>query len=161
VGSPDPKSVQAAGVSALNGYGNLSPGGYGHGVALLIEVVLTAVFLLVILAATAKKAAPAMAGLAIGLALTLIHLTLTPVTNTSVNPARSTSRALFAGSDQIGQLLLFWVAPIVGAALGAALQRYALRDNEDVVSATIRWLSDRMTAAQLAVIIWQSAGLAA
>ena len=100
---------------------------------MLIEVVLTAVFLVVILGATAKKAAPAMGGLAIGLSLTLIHLISIPVTNTSVNPARSTSQALFAGSDQMGQLWLFWVAPIVGGAIGAALHRYVLGDNEDVV----------------------------
>lgn len=124
---------EGAGAFASNGYGDFSPGGYGMGAALLIEVVLTAVFLLVILGATAKKAAPAMGGLAIGLALTLIHLISIPVTNTSVNPARSTSQALFAGSDQIGQLWLFWVAPIVGAAVGAALHRYVLGDHEDVV----------------------------
>jgi len=124
---------EGAGVFASNGYGDFSPGGYGLGAALLAEVVLTAVFILVILGATAKKAAPVMGGLAIGLALTLIHLVSIPVTNTSVNPARSTSQALFAGSDQIGQLWLFWVAPIVGAALGALLHRYVLGDNEDVV----------------------------
>jgi aquaporin Z len=124
---------EGAGAFASNGYGDFSPGGYSLGAALLIEVVLTAGFLLVILGATAKKAAPAMGGLAIGLALTLIHLISIPVTNTSVNPARSTSQALFAGSDQIGQLWLFWVAPIGGAALGAILHRYVLGDTEDVV----------------------------
>jgi aquaporin Z len=124
---------EGAGVFASNGYGDFSPGGYGLGAALLAEVVLTAVFIVVILGATAKKAAPAMGGLAIGLALTLIHLISIPVTNTSVNPARSTSQALFAGSDQLGQLWLFWVAPLIGAALGAALHRYVLGDNEDVV----------------------------
>ena len=90
---------EGAGAFASNGYGDFSPGGYGMGAALLAEVVLTAVFLVVILGATAKKAAPVMAGLAIGLALTLIHLISIPVTNTSVNPARSTSQAIFAGSD--------------------------------------------------------------
>lgn len=124
---------EGAGAFASNGYGDFSPGGYGLGAALLAEVVLTAVFLLVILGATSKKAAPAMGGLAIGLALTLIHLISIPVTNTSVNPARSTSQAIFAGSDQLGQLWLFWVAPIVGAAIGAALHRYVIGDNEDVV----------------------------
>lgn len=124
---------EGAGAFASNGYGDFSPGGYGLGAALIIEVVLTAVFLLVILGATAKKAAPAMGGLAIGLALVLIHLISIPVTNTSVNPARSTSQALFAGGDQLGQLWLFWVAPIVGAAIGAAIHRYVIGDNEDVV----------------------------
>lgn len=121
------------GAFASNGFGDFSPGGFGLGAALLSEVVLTAMFLVVILGVTAKKAAPAVAGLAIGLALTLIHLVSIPVTNTSVNPARSTSQALFAGSDQLGQLWLFWVAPILGAALGAALHRYVLGDDEDVV----------------------------
>lgn len=124
---------EGAGAFASNGYGDLSPGGYGVGAALLAEVVLTAVFLIVILGATAKKAAPAMGGLAIGLALTLIHLISIPVTNTSVNPARSTSQALFVGGDQIPQLWLFWLAPIAGAALGAALHRSVLGDTEDVV----------------------------
>jgi aquaporin Z len=96
-------------------------------------VVLTAVFLVVIMGATAKKAAPAMGALAIGLALTLIHLVSIPVTNTSVNPARSTSQAIFAGSDQIGQLWLFWVAPIIGGVLGALLHRYVIGDPEDLL----------------------------
>ncbi len=123
----------AAGAFASNGYGDFSPGGYTLGAAFLVEVVLTAVFLIVILGATSKKAAAGMGGLAIGLALTLIHLISIPVTNTSVNPARSTSQAIFAGSDQIGQLWLFWVAPIVGAILGAGIHRYILGDPEDVV----------------------------
>ncbi len=124
---------EGPGAFASNGYGDFSPGGYSLAAALLAEIVLTAVFLIVILGATAKKAAPAMGGLAIGLALTLIHLISIPVTNTSVNPARSTSQAIFAGSDQLGQLWLFWVAPIIGAVLGAALHRYLLGDHEDIV----------------------------
>ena len=124
---------EGAGVFASNGYGDFSPGGYSLGAALLAEVVLTAIFILVILGVTAKKAAPAIGGLAIGLALTLIHLISIPVTNTSVNPARSTSQAIFAGSDQLGQLWLFWVAPLIGAVIGAAIHRYVLGDNEDVV----------------------------
>lgn len=123
---------EGAGAFASNGYGDFSPGGYNLGAAFLIEVVLTAVFLIVILGATAKKAAPAMGGLAIGLALTLIHLISIPVTNTSVNPARSTSQALFAGSDQIAQLWMFWVAPILGAILGALIYRTVLGDDEDI-----------------------------
>ncbi len=122
-----------AGAFATNGYGELSPGGYGLGAAFLTEVVLTAVFLIVILGSTAKKAAPAMGGLAIGLSLTLIHLVSIPVTNTSVNPARSTSQAIFAGGEYIGQLWMFWVAPIIGAAVGAGLHRYVLGGDEDVV----------------------------
>ncbi|MFK8024075.1 MAG: aquaporin Z [Ilumatobacter sp.] len=126
---------EGAGVFASNGYGDFSPGGYALGAAFLVEVVLTAVFLVVIMGATAKKAAPAMGGLAIGLALTLIHLVSIPVTNTSVNPARSTSQAIFAGSDQLGQLWLFWVAPIIGGVLGALLHRYVIGDPEDVIGA--------------------------
>jgi aquaporin Z len=122
-----------AGAFATNGYGDLSPGGFGLGAAFLTEVVLTAMFLIVILGATAKKAAPAMGGLAIGLSLTLIHLVSIPVTNTSVNPARSTSQAIFAGGEYIGQLWMFWVAPIIGAAVGAGLHRYVLGGDEDVV----------------------------
>ena len=120
------------GAFASNGYGDFSPGGYNLGSAFVIEVVLTAVFLIVILGVTAKKAAPAMAGLAIGLALMLIHLISIPVTNTSVNPARSTSQALFAGTDQIAQLWMFWVAPIIGGVLGALIYRYVLGDEDDV-----------------------------
>lgn len=115
-----------AGAFATNGYGDLSPGGYGLGAALLIEIVLTAVFLIVIMGATAKAASPAAAGLAIGLCLTLIHLISIPVTNTSVNPARSTSQALFVGGDHLVQLWLFWLAPIVGAVIGASIYRYVL-----------------------------------
>ncbi len=124
-----------AGAFASNGYGDFSPGGYALGAAFLVEVVLTAVFLVVIMGATSKKAAPAMGGLAIGLALTLIHLISIPVTNTSVNPARSTSQALFAGSDYLAQLWLFWVAPIIGGVLGALLHRYVIGDPEDLLDA--------------------------
>ena len=126
---------EGAGVFASNGYGDFSPGGYNLGSAFLVEVVLTAVFLAVIMGVTAKKASPGMAGLAIGLSLTLIHLVSIPVTNTSVNPARSTSQAIFAGSDQLGQLWLFWVAPIIGGVLGALLHRYVLGDPEDLLRA--------------------------
>lgn len=124
---------EGAGVFASNGYGEFSPGGYTLASAFLVEVVMTAMFLIIILGATAKKAAPAMGGMAIGLGLVLIHLISIPVTNTSVNPARSTSQAIFAGTDQIGQLWLFWVAPIIGGVLGALIYRGVLGDNEDVV----------------------------
>jgi aquaporin Z len=116
---------------AANGYGDLSPGGYSMAAAFIAELVLTAFFLIVILGATAKRAAAGMGGLAIGLALTLIHLISIPITNTSVNPARSTSQALFAGGDYLPQLWLFWVAPIAGAAIGAAIWKYLLEDAAD------------------------------
>ena len=109
---------------ATNGYGEHSPGGYDMTAALLTEVVLTAVFLLVILGATAKRAAAGFGGLAIGLCLTLIHLISIPVTNTSVNPARSTGVAVFAGATALQQLWLFWVAPAVGAILAGGIWRW-------------------------------------
>ncbi|MDS4015437.1 MAG: aquaporin Z [Candidatus Accumulibacter sp.] len=105
---------------ASNGYGAHSPGGYSLLAALVTEVVMTMFFLLVILGATDKRAPAGFAPIAIGLALTLIHLISIPVTNTSVNPARSTGVAVFVGDWAIGQLWLFWVAPIIGALLGAA-----------------------------------------
>ncbi len=109
---------------ASNGYGAHSPGGYSLLAALVCEVVMTMMFLLVILGATDKRAPLGMAPVAIGLCLTLIHLISIPVTNTSVNPARSTGVALFAGDWAIAQLWLFWVAPIIGALLGAAIYRF-------------------------------------
>lgn len=111
----------AIGGFAANGYGAHSPGHYGLGAAFLAEAVMTFFFLLVILGSTAKKAAPGFAPLAIGLCLTLIHLVSIPVTNTSVNPARSTGPALFVGGWAMGQLWLFWVAPLIGAALAGRL----------------------------------------
>ena len=104
---------------ASNGFGAHSPGGYSMQAALVCEVVMTAVFLFVIMGATDKRAPAGFAPLAIGLALTLIHLVSIPVTNTSVNPARSTGVALFVGGWAIEQLWLFWVAPIVGGVIGA------------------------------------------
>jgi aquaporin Z len=109
---------------ASNGYGAHSPGGYSLLAALVTEVVMTLFFLLVILGATDKRAPQGFAPIAIGLALTLIHLISIPVTNTSVNPARSTGVALFVGDWAIGQLWLFWVAPIAGALLGAMTYRF-------------------------------------
>jgi aquaporin Z len=108
---------------ASNGYGAHSPGGYTLTAALVAEVVLTAFFLIVILGATDKRAPAGFAPIAIGLALTLIHLISIPVTNTSVNPARSTGVAVFAGGWALSQLWLFWVAPIVGAFIGAYAYR--------------------------------------
>ncbi len=109
---------------ASNGYGEHSPGGYSLMAALITEVVMTMFFLLVILGATDKRAPAGFAPIAIGLALTLIHLISIPVTNTSVNPARSTGVAVFVGDWALGQLWLFWVAPIAGAALGALAYRF-------------------------------------
>ncbi|MEE8308208.1 MAG: aquaporin Z, partial [Gammaproteobacteria bacterium] len=103
---------------AANGYGEHSPGGYSMMAALVAEIVLTAFFLFVIMGATDGRAPAGFAPLAIGLCLTLIHLISIPVTNTSVNPARSTSQALFAGDWAMDQLWLFWVAPLAGAAIG-------------------------------------------
>jgi len=108
---------------ASNGYGDHSPGGYSLQAALITEVVMTMMFLLVILGATDKRAPQGFAPIAIGLCLTLIHLISIPVTNTSVNPARSTGVALYAGGWAIAQLWLFWVAPIVGAFMGAVVYR--------------------------------------
>jgi len=119
-----------AGGFAANGFGDHSPGKYSMVAALVCEVVMTAFFLLVILGATGKKAAPGFAPIAIGLCLTLIHLISIPVTNTSVNPARSTGQALFVGGWAIEQLWLFWVAPIVGAAIGAIIHN-ALLSHDD------------------------------
>ena len=112
-----------AGGFASNGYGAHSPGGYSLQAALLAEVVMTAMFLLVILGATDKRAPQGFAPIAIGLCLTLIHLVSIPVTNTSVNPARSTGVAVYVGDWATGQLWLFWVAPIAGAVLGALAYR--------------------------------------
>ena len=109
---------------ASNGYGVHSPGGYSMLAALVTEIVMTMMFLLVILGATDERAPAGLAPVAIGLCLTLIHLISIPVTNTSVNPARSTGVALFAGDWAITQLWLFWVAPIIGALLGALVYRY-------------------------------------
>lgn len=114
---------------ASNGYGDLSPGKYGIGAAFLAEVVLTAMFLVVILGSTSKGAPAGFAPIAIGLGLTLIHLISIPVTNTSVNPARSTAVALFAGGPYIGQLWLFWVAPIIGGIIGAVIHKALLSDD--------------------------------
>lgn len=109
---------------ASNGYGAHSPGGYSLLAALVTEVVMTMFFLLVIHGATDKRAPAGFAPIAIGLALTLIHLISIPVTNTSVNPARSTGVAVFVGDWAVAQLWLFWLAPIVGALIGAAAYRF-------------------------------------
>lgn len=122
-------SFDPAGGFASNGYGEHSPGSYSLSSALLIEIVLTMFFLIIILGATDKRAPAGFGPLAIGLALTLIHLISIPVTNTSVNPARSTGVAVFAGGWALAQLWLFWVAPIVGGLVGGAVHRW-LRGEE-------------------------------
>jgi aquaporin Z len=121
---------------AANGFADHSPGGYDWGAAFLAEVVLTLVFLLVIMGVTRRGGPAGAAPVAIGLALTLIHLISIPVTNTSVNPARSTSQALFVGDWALEQLWLFWLAPILGAVLGGAIYRYVLGTDDEVTVAT-------------------------
>jgi len=113
---------------ASNGYGDHSPGGYGLLSAMVCEMVMTMMFIFVILGATDHRAPQGFAPLAIGLCLTLIHLISIPVTNTSVNPARSTGVAVFAGDWALGQLWLFWLAPLIGAAIGAYLFRFFAED---------------------------------
>jgi len=111
---------------ACNGYGVNSPGGYSLLAGFVAEVVLTAFFVIVIMGATDNRAPKGFAGLAIGLCLTLIHLVCIPVTNTSVNPARSTGPAIFAGGWALQQLWMFWVAPLIGGALGGGIYRVVL-----------------------------------
>lgn len=120
-----------AGAFASNGYDALSPHGYSMTAAFLAEFVLTAFFLIIILGATDKFANGKFAGIAIGLGLTLIHLISIPITNTSVNPARSTSQALFAGGEYLPQLWLFWVAPIAGAVVGGVIYKFLLQKNQN------------------------------
>jgi len=115
---------------ASNGYGAHSPGGYSLTAALVCEIVMTAIFIFVIMGATDKRAPQGFAGVAIGLCLTLIHLVSIPVTNTSVNPARSTGPALFVGGWALGQLWLFWVAPLVGGVLGAVVYKAVAGNGE-------------------------------
>ncbi len=123
----------AAGAFATNGYNALSPGGYTVAAAFLCEVVLTAFFLIVIMGSTHKNAPTGFAPIAIGLALTLIHLISIPVTNTSVNPARSTAVAVFVGNGALSQLWLFWLAPILGALIGGMLYGWLGRNEADIV----------------------------
>jgi len=115
---------------AANGYGEHSPDGYSMMAALICEVVMTFMFLMIILGATHSKAPKGFGGLAIGLGLTLIHLISIPVTNTSVNPARSTSQALFVGGWATDQLWLFWVAPIIGAAIAGLAYKWMSPETE-------------------------------
>lgn len=114
---------------AANGFDSLSPGGYNMTAALVTEIVMTFAFLIIILGATHKNANQKFAGIAIGLGLTLIHLISIPVTNTSVNPARSTSQAIFAGGEAMSQLWLFWIAPIIGAVLAGIIYKIMAPNN--------------------------------
>jgi len=125
------KSGFVAGGFASNGYDALSPGGYSLVAVFLVEVVLTAAFLLVILGATSKAAAAGFAPIAIGLALTVVHLIGIPVSNASVNPARSIAAAIFSQNGALPQVWLFIVAPLIGGALGAVLWRYLLASESD------------------------------
>ena len=124
IASGAPGFDAAASGFAANGDGAHSPGGYSMGAGFLAEVVLTALFLFIIMGATHGRAPVGFAPIAIGLALTLVHLISIPVTNTSVNPARSTGPALFVGGWALGQLWLFWVAPLIGGALGGIVYRW-------------------------------------
>lgn len=123
IASGKPGFSVAAGF-ASNGYGAHSPGGYSLGAALVCEIVMTLMFLVIILGATDERAPQGLAPVAIGLALTLIHLISIPVTNTSVNPARSTGVAVFVGGWAVAQLWLFWLAPIAGGILGGMVYRF-------------------------------------
>ena len=130
------KTGWVMGSFAANGYGDLSPGKYSLGSCFITEIVMTFFFLFVIIGTTSKGAAAGFAGIPIGLALTLIHLVSIPVTNTSVNPARSTGPALFAGGDHIGQLWLFWVAPIIGAVIAGLLARW-MYETEAIIETVV------------------------
>jgi aquaporin Z len=121
---------------AANGYGDLSPGKYGLGGCFLDEVVMTFFFLFIIIGTTSKGAATGFAGIPIGLGLTLIHLVSIPVTNTSVNPARSTGPALFAGGEYVAQLWLFWIAPLIGAVIAGLLTRW-IYEREAIVETVV------------------------
>lgn len=141
IASGKPGFNAAASGFASNGYDAYSPGGYSLGAALVTELVMTFFFLVVILGATNKRAPQPMAGLAIGLALTLIHLVSIPVTNTSVNPARSTGPAIFVGGWAIRQLWLFWLAPIAGAALAGAATRFLAEERKAAEPAVAQTVS--------------------
>jgi aquaporin Z len=130
IASGKPGFDLAASGLASNGYGAHSPGGYSLGAGFVIEALLTGFFVLVILGVTSGRAPAGFAPLAIGLTLTLIHLISIPVTNTSVNPARSTGPALVEGGIALSQLAIFWVAPLIGAVIGGLIWRYLLADEE-------------------------------
>lgn len=138
IASGAPGFDAAASGFASNGYGEHSPGGYSMGAAFVAEVVLTAFFLFIIMGATHGRAPVGFAPIAIGLGLVLIHLISIPITNTSVNPARSTGPALFAGGWALGQLWMFWIAPLIGGAAGGILYRWLSPQPEEPVVGGIR-----------------------
>jgi aquaporin Z len=129
---------EATGNLAANGYGAHSPGGYSLGSVIIAEIVLTAIFLLVILGSTDDRAPKGFAGLAIGLTLTLIHLISIPISNTSVNPARSTGVAFFNGADAPAQLWVFWLAPLIGAAIAGISYPYLFGRSEELADRPVR-----------------------
>src|SRR5207249_128477 len=131
-GKPD----WVAGGFASNGYGDLSPGKYGLPACFMTEILATFFFLFIIIGTTSKGAATGFAGIPIGLALTLIHLVSIPVTNTSVNPARSTGPALFAGGEYFAQLWLFWVAPLIGTVIAGLLTRW-MYETEAIIETVV------------------------
>ena len=128
----------ATGNMAANGFGDHSPGGYSLGAVIIAEIVLTGVFLLVILGSTDDRAPKGFAGLAIGLTLTLIHLVSIPISNTSVNPARSTGVAFFNGNDAPAQLWVFWLAPLIGAAIAGIAYPYLFGRAEELADRPVR-----------------------
>ncbi len=132
---------------ASNGYGDLSPGKYSMMSALVMEVLMTFFFLLVILGATSSRAPSGFAPIAIGLALTLIHLISIPVTNTSVNPARSTGPALFGGAAYLGQLWMFWVAPLAGAALAGVAGQMLFKEHDQTLPRALSALPEKSPVA--------------
>lgn len=125
--------ASSAGAFATNGFGEFSPDGYSMMSALIAEIVLTAIFLIIIMGSTHHQAPVGFAPIAIGLGLTLIHLISIPITNTSVNPARSTAVALFVGGESISQLWLFWVAPIIGAVIGGGIYAWLGHEGPDII----------------------------
>jgi aquaporin Z len=130
------KAGWVAGGFASNGFGELSPGKYSLAACFATEVLLTFFFIFIIVGTTSKGAAVGFAGIPIGLALTLIHLVSIPVTNTSVNPARSTGPALFAGGEYISQLWLFWLAPLIGAVIGGLIARWLYEPADNIPDVT-------------------------
>ncbi|MFT3715830.1 MAG: aquaporin Z [Gordonia sp. (in: high G+C Gram-positive bacteria)] len=141
--SKDRTDFDATGHEAANGYGAHSPGGYGLGAVLVAEIILTAFFIIVILGATDERAPKGMGPLAIGLALTLIHLISIPISNTSVNPARSTAVAFFNGDGAPGQLWAFWVFPLIGGALGGLIYTYFWGKDSNIFAKAVELAEER------------------
>ena len=130
-GAPNFAIGDGAGAFATNGFGSMSPGGYSLTAGIAAEFILTMMFLVIIMGATDRRAPPGFAPIAIGFGLTLIHLIGIPVTNLSVNPARSTGPALFVGGEAVGQLWMFWVVPLLGGAVGSLLYNFIAGETEN------------------------------